>query len=239
MAFRRVWAFAGCVIASTIVMLVGAAAASADGDPASDVLLGSSVFYPYVPPVSPGLQATLNAETFAAANSAGFPIKVALIASPFDLGAAGALFGRPQQYADFLEQEIGGYAGPRPNPLLLVVMPDGYGIAGFGSAVNRAAASLSKPKTRQSDDLARAAIAAVQRLAAAAGDPISNASGTWTAVNGHNSATPKTSPARKSVPGSTRESRSSTIAIIAILAGAAAVATATGMALRLRLSRRP
>ena len=33
-------------------------AALADGDPASDVLLGQSVFYPYSPPVAAGLQKT-------------------------------------------------------------------------------------------------------------------------------------------------------------------------------------
>src|SRR5438105_1386416 len=61
------------------------AGAIADGDPASDVLLGENVFYPYSPPVSASLQKSLNATT-AAAKRSGFPIKVALIASPVDLG---------------------------------------------------------------------------------------------------------------------------------------------------------
>ena len=77
----------------------GPRAARADGDPASDVLLGENVFYPYAPPVSPALQKTLNAET-AAAKAAGFPLKVALIAAPVDLGVIPDLFGKPQQYAD-------------------------------------------------------------------------------------------------------------------------------------------
>ena len=60
---------------------------------------------PTRPPVSPAIQKTLNAET-AAASRAGFPIKVALIASPIDLGVIPDLFGKPQKYADFLDQEI-------------------------------------------------------------------------------------------------------------------------------------
>ena len=103
------------MLALTIVatMLVPAVAL-ADGDPASDVLLGESVFYPYSPPVATGLQKTLNAET-AAGTRAHFPIKVALIDTPVDLGAIPTLFGKPQQYADFLHQEIsflGAQAAP-------------------------------------------------------------------------------------------------------------------------------
>jgi len=49
--------------------------AQADGDPASDVLLGENVFYPYSPAVSGALQKVLNAETQAATRS-GFPLKV-------------------------------------------------------------------------------------------------------------------------------------------------------------------
>jgi hypothetical protein len=72
-----------------------------DGDPASDVLLVRSIFFTYDPPVSPGLQKTLSAEV-AAANRANFPVKVALIRSRRDLGLIPELFGKPQQYADFL-----------------------------------------------------------------------------------------------------------------------------------------
>ena len=79
------------------------ALARADGDPASDVLLGQSVFYPYQPAVSASLQKQLDAET-AAAQKAKFPIKVALIGSPVDLGVIPDLFGQPQKYANFLDQ---------------------------------------------------------------------------------------------------------------------------------------
>lgn len=156
------------IIAATILaMLLASAVAHADGDPASDVLLGENVFYPYAPPVSRHLQNTLNAET-SAASRAHFPIKVALIASPTDLGVIPDLFDQPQKYADFLDQEI-SFQGKQ---LLLVVMPAGYGVQGLTRASTAAAATLTKPTGHQSNDLARAAILALPKLAAAAGHPI-------------------------------------------------------------------
>lgn len=149
------------------------AVALSDGDPASDVLIGENVFYPFSPPVSGELQKELGAET-AAASHAHLPIKVALIASPVDLGTIPELFDKPQQYADFLDQEI-SFQMKVP---LLVVMPAGYGVAGFGQAATAAAASLTKPSGGVSDDLARAAITAVGKLAAAAGHPITGTGGT-------------------------------------------------------------
>ena len=107
------------------------------------MLLGLNVFYPFEPPVRRSVQRTLNAET-AAAKRAGFPIKVALIASPLDLGVIPSLFGKPQQYADFLDQEI-SFLGKQP---LLVVMSDGYGTQGFGGPAKLAVAAPA-PAGRQ------------------------------------------------------------------------------------------
>jgi hypothetical protein len=154
-------------LAITAAMLVSAPAL-ADGDPASDILIGENVFYPFSPPVAGGLQKTLNSET-AAAHAAHFPIKVALIASPADLGAIPSLFAKPQQYAHFLEQEISFL---NIKQLLLVVMPNGYGVQGLNQVEAKAVASLRPPTGSRSDDLARAAILAVPTLAAAAGHPI-------------------------------------------------------------------
>ena len=151
-----------------MVLLCAPAPALADGDPASDVLIAQNVFYPFSPPVAPAIQRTLNAET-AAAKRARFPIKVALIASPTDLGAIPSLFGKPQQYADFLDQEISFFGAKQP---LLVVMPDGYGVAGLTRSANAAVAGLVRPTGRAGDDLARGAIVAVSKLAAAAGHPV-------------------------------------------------------------------
>jgi hypothetical protein len=153
------------VLVALLGVGVSASMARADGDPASDILLQIDVFYPYDPPVSQHLQGVLNAET-AAAHRAHFPIKVALIATQMDLGAVPNLFGKPQSYADFLDQEIRFITGRDP---LLVVMPSGYGVKWIAAP---AAAGLPEPSGRQSDDLARAAIADVRKLAAATGHPI-------------------------------------------------------------------
>jgi hypothetical protein len=165
---RRRWRIA---IAAVLAALVPAAAALGDADPASDVLVAASVFYPYSTPVSSQLQKALSAEV-AAASRAHLPLKVALITAPFDLGGLPALFGKPQQYARFLDQEL-TFNGKPP---LLVVMPAGYGVAGMSAAGAQAATSLAQPAGKTSDDLARAAITAVPRLAAASGHPIASGS---------------------------------------------------------------
>ncbi len=160
------------LVAVVMAALALPAAAWGDGDPASDVLLGENVFYPFMPAVSASLQSRLNAE-IAAAGRAHLPLKIALIASPVDLGAIPELFGKPQQYADFLDQEISLGGGKQP---LLVVMREGLGVSGLDRAATAAAATLHKPLGAASDDLARAAILAVPKLAAAAGHPIAGAS---------------------------------------------------------------
>ena len=149
----------------TAVGAVWAPSARADGDPASDVLLGESVFYPYTPPVTVATTKTLNAAAAAAAK-AHFNLKVALIASPVDLGVIPDLFGKPQKYAEFLDQEISFQNTAQP---LLVVMKTGYGVAGVTPAVSAAAALLPKPAVGTSQGLAEAAIVAVEKLAAASG----------------------------------------------------------------------
>jgi hypothetical protein len=171
----------GTLIAGLLVLALVPSPARSDGDPASDILVGESVFYPYAPPVSNGLQRTLNAET-AAATRAGLPLKVALIASPTDLGAIPELFGKPQQYAQFLDQEISFLS---PKPVLLVVMAGGYGAAGPSRQAIDAVRSLARPDGGQSDELARAAIAAVPKLAAAAGHPVTAVSSAPGAGSSH------------------------------------------------------
>jgi hypothetical protein len=138
--------------------------AAADGDPASDSLLGQNVFYPYSPPVAEAVKLKLDQQT-AAAKRAGFPIKVALIAAPTDLGTVPSLFGKPQEYAKFLDQEI-SFQGPQP---LLVVMAAGYGVQGVRAPGSLVLSALPKPAGKTSTDLARAAQTAVAKLASASG----------------------------------------------------------------------
>jgi hypothetical protein len=200
------------LLASALAASVVAAPARADGDPASDVLLGENVFYPYQPAVSQSIQKTLDAETSAAAR-AHFPIKVALIASPVDLGVIPDLFGKPQQYAQFLDQEI-SFQTKQP---LLVVMSTGYGVQGIDGPAAGAVASISKPASGQSDDLARGAITAVAKLAQAAGHPIAGVSG---------------------LPAGTGSGGGSSGLLIALLAAAAA-ATAAALAVVTLRRRNP
>ncbi|HEY8626586.1 MAG TPA: hypothetical protein VIL82_11320 [Solirubrobacteraceae bacterium] len=155
------------LVALLLVLALTPAGALGDGDPASDVLLGENVFYPYAPAVPSTIQKTLNAETAAALKNK-YPIKVALIASPIDLGVIPDLFGKPQKYADFLDQEI-SFRTKQP---LLVVMSTGYGVQGLTGAGSAAVSRLAKPAGKTSGDLAEAAIAAVARISAAAGHPL-------------------------------------------------------------------
>lgn len=141
-----------------------AAPARADGDPASDVLVGQPLFLPQDARVPPVQQAQLGAILDGARRS-GYQIRVAVIASSADLGAITELWRRPQSYARFLAQELAlVYRGP-----VLVVMPNGYGVASSsgpsGAAERRALAGLRPPAA----ELGTAALTAVQRLAKASG----------------------------------------------------------------------
>ena len=84
------------------------------------------------------------------------------------------LFGKPQNYATFLDQEI-SFRGKQP---LLVVMAAGYGVQGLSARATAAVASLAKPAGKTSNDLAQAAITAVAKLADASGHPLKGGAGT-------------------------------------------------------------
>jgi hypothetical protein len=155
---------AGLVAAA---MLVLAPAARADGDPASDYLITQRAFLPFNAKVSAARAKELNA-LLVDAKKKGFPLKVAVIAERYDLGAVPSLFGKPQQYASFLGQEDYYFF----KDLLLVVMPQGYGLYKHGgvSAADRAAvAALAKPGSAEGDTLVEGAERAVRALAARRG----------------------------------------------------------------------
>lgn len=183
---RPVAALLLAVLLLTMPLLV-APGARADGDPASDVLLGTDVFYPYTT-VSHAAELKLNAAA-AALRRDRLPVKVALIHSPEDLGVIPEVFEHPQQYAAFLEREI-SFTGP---PRLLVVMPAGYGTAGMPAAAVEAVAELPRPDGSSGTALTEAATAAVARIAAAEGHPLPGAStslGGTTGGSGGGGATP-------------------------------------------------
>jgi hypothetical protein len=157
-----------CSLIATLALLLlvlHPASARADADPASDVLLTQSAFYPYQPRVPPRLEATLNS-LLAASARAHLPLKVAIIGVPLDLGAVPNFFGHPQPYAEFLEREI-SFNGPEP---LLVVMPAGFGLAAVGPA--SALTHVPIDSREQTYGLTRSAILAVVALADASGHSV-------------------------------------------------------------------
>ncbi|HEX6702951.1 MAG TPA: hypothetical protein VF101_19665 [Gaiellaceae bacterium] len=150
------------VILVAAAALLSPAAARADGDPASDVLLSQNVFVTYTVKVPKAQSDELNA-LVAAAKNVGFGVKVALIATPADLGAVPSLFGKPKRYAEFLGREIVFVYPGR----LLVVMPGGYGVSRRGALVPREQTALDALPRPGSDgsSLVRAADQAIRRLA--------------------------------------------------------------------------
>jgi hypothetical protein len=142
------------------------AAARANGDPASDYLLAQNVFLPFTTKIDNNEVQRLDA-LLRESHQAGFRIRVAVILSPSDLGTAFSLFGKPQKYAAFLGLELSFVYRDR----LLVVMPNGYGYTVNADPDPKASPVLEKlpPAGRNATKEVKAAIVAVQRLAAAEG----------------------------------------------------------------------
>jgi hypothetical protein len=149
----------GCVVVSTLVLgFALSGAARADADPASDYLYATNVFLPLDTKVSPRLARELRAATRAAAK-AGKPIRVALIATPTDLGGVPSLFGKPTDYARFLDAELQFVYSGR----LLVVMPQGAALAAHGR-LQADESVIDATVEPGGDGLARTAITLVREL---------------------------------------------------------------------------
>jgi len=160
------------IVASTLVLLVAlggqAAPAYADGDPASDVLAVQTLFLPQDAGIPVPEQAQL-VKLLQEAAHGGYQLRVALIASPSDLGSITPLWRQPTAYASFLGQEL----SLTYNGALLVIMPNGFGVFDQGhSAAAQQAALQGVPLHAVGAGLATTAITAIQRLAAAAGHPL-------------------------------------------------------------------
>jgi hypothetical protein len=167
----------------TLAALAALAAASgcparalADGDPASDYLLSQSTFLsPYDGRV-PASDSRELVALLASAKAQGFPLKVAVIVTSYDLGAVPILFRKPQTYAKFLAEEDYYYWKAE----LLVVMPNGYGIfkARALPAADRAVIDRLPPVSSTSGAvLVQAAERAVRALAARRGLTLSTSLG--------------------------------------------------------------
>jgi hypothetical protein len=139
------------------------AAAHANGDPPSDVLLAQDAYFPYTPATSTGVAKAV-LEITRRTRKDGWPIKVAIVATPNDLGTFADTINDPQRYAGILASEIG-------RPRLLVVMPAGYGSWRLRAKAEQVLAEL-QPVGEAGDPLALKALEAVAKLAAASGHPV-------------------------------------------------------------------
>jgi hypothetical protein len=200
--------------------------ARADGDPASDVLATQTVFLPQDGAIPAAQQSRLLALA-RSATRAGYPVRVAVIASRSDLGSVAALWAQPAGYARFLGQELSQvFRGT-----LLVVMPNGFGVYGTGASTGSGGArstdssaalrGLPAPEraAQPAGALGGAAIAAVQRLAAAAGHRL-------TALRG------------SAPPSRAERSGVDVVAWLALAVGATLIVAAWTISLRLRPPRR-
>jgi hypothetical protein len=154
------------VVLAGLIALGAPVTAQANGDPASDYLLGQKLFLPFSGKADEGEVAKLQKLLDAAAED-GYPIRVAIIRTPQDLGTAGGLMNKAQRYAEFLGLELSFVYRNR----LLVVMPNGFGYSVKGDPSPKAAKVLARIPPPGSDvtKQVEAATLAVQRLAASEG----------------------------------------------------------------------
>lgn len=151
--------------------LFGAGAAYGDGDPASDVLVSQSMFVP--------IELSINRQTeqlqalLAEAARAGFKVRVAMIDSPRDLGTVTSLWRQPKLYSGYLGTELSlSFTGQ-----VVVVMPNGIGVypGRVAPTPSERTVAAELPAPGPGEGLVTGAIAAVERLAAAQGDPLATA----------------------------------------------------------------
>jgi len=140
--------------------------ARADGDPASDYLLTQKTFVPPDLGISKSDQHRLE-QTVSLAHARGFPIRVAVVGSTYDLGSVGSLMNKPKEYARFLGQELRLVYHGR----LLIVMPNGFGTSTNGKATPADQAVVDKLPApgKNGGDLVQGAIDGVHALAKAHG----------------------------------------------------------------------
>jgi len=151
------------LLCACVAAALAAQSARADGDPASDYLLVQRVFLSYELAGQPQQEQALT-KAVAAANKKGFKIRVAVIASAYDLGSVTVLWRKPQTYARFLGAELAFVYAQR----LLVVMPNGFGFSWQKHSSKAAYAVLAKLKVKTgAAGLLESATAAVQALAKA------------------------------------------------------------------------
>ncbi len=222
-------------------LLLGLSArAFADGDPAGEYLPTRQVFVLIGSVGDDASTAHRLTNVVARANRGGFAIRVAVIASSYDLGSVDSLWRRPRGYARFLGQELSRTYRQR----LLVVMPDGFGFVWPSHSTAAAYRTLAKVRIAAGRageiDAARAA---VRRLAAESGVRLTGArssSGAGSAVGGDALSAPTTgASSAPTVTGALTTARGSGgVGLGTVILIAAGVMIALALALNLMLWRR-
>jgi hypothetical protein len=172
-----------------LAALAGALAPSgalADGDPASDVLITSSLYTPVAQKISAPVLQQLQ-RTIQQANAGGFKVRVALILDRTDLGAVPQLFGHPAQYAKLLSSELYySWKGA-----LVAVQPSGIGVQNIKplAPAQDVADTMVITDPSTADGLARAADDTIRKLAGESGKITFTAEGTPSASSSSSSST--------------------------------------------------
>jgi cytochrome oxidase Cu insertion factor (SCO1/SenC/PrrC family)/thiol-disulfide isomerase/thioredoxin len=222
-----------CLAALLVAALLGlpASVARADGDPGSDVLVYQNLYFGTDAGLSVHQQAQLGALLKAGAQT-GFPVRVAIIASPFDLGAITGLWRQPRTYARFLGYELSLAYKQR----LLVVMPNGLGFNWPGHSPTSAYRVLAGISIGSGGTgLFNAAEAAVSKLAVAAGVKLPASAGVPAT-----SAAPSAPSGSVAEPSAPRRSTDDVLGIVVLaLAGIGGVAFAIARTARRRSWARP
>ncbi len=162
---------ARAVVVALLVAAVAAGQARANGDPASDVLPFNTVFFSSQAPNSAPSGRDLVFLTKAAVKEK-FPIRVAVIYQPSDLGLIQSLWKQPQPYATFLGKELASFG--RYHGTLVVSMPNGFGVFGPGAtpAAKRTLKARPAPGNGTLDELGAATVSVVEKVAAVNGHPL-------------------------------------------------------------------
>jgi cytochrome oxidase Cu insertion factor (SCO1/SenC/PrrC family) len=214
---------------AVLALGVLAPAARADGDPGSDVLVYQNLFVAADANISIPQQVELG-NLLTAADQAGFPVRVAVISQPDDLGAITALWRKPAAYANFLGTELSLAYTQR----LLIVMPDGFGFHWQGhsaTAANRVLDAL--PTGSGGPGLATAAETAVRALAQASGVRLAasasgSASGSAAAASGGAASGGAGTGSAAGAPAAPASAPSGSLLIAGIAFGDLVVAAAAG-----------
>lgn len=141
-----------------VAALIFAPSAGAHGGPVTEALETGDVF------ASAGVPRAAIEQAAADARRTGYPIKVAVVTKPADLGEAQTLWRRPRETARFVGLALPSAAAGT----VVVLMPNGFGVYRAGKDVSAEESALRRITVApDGPGLARAAVDAVGILATA------------------------------------------------------------------------